>query len=202
MTNITLTNISTGYNVSRLNDNFSLVENSINFDALHREGGNNVMRQNIDMNSNYILNLETDRNDPNSAVNVGFVEEVLSGGGILNKPQSFLVAASDEESVIDSTGVKLKFRAPYEFNLTEVRCSLNTGTTGTFTVDVKDSSSTSLFSTKPTFDASEKTTKTASTQPVLSLTTLTNDEEYGIYVDNIGGGTAVGLKVTFIGTPA
>lgn len=57
MTDITLTPIVTGYNLSKINDNFTELERVINDELLHLVGGNNVMQQDIDMNSNDILNV-------------------------------------------------------------------------------------------------------------------------------------------------
>jgi hypothetical protein len=117
----------------------------------------------------------------------------------LDFTESIVVAASDEAQAISTTGVKTTFRMPYGFTLTDIKASLTTATSGTFTVDVLLSGS-SILSTPLTFDATEKTTNTAATQPVISTSALTDDGEVTIDVTNVGGGTATGLKVTFIGT--
>lgn len=57
MTDITLSPITSGYNVSRINANFEVVKEAINEHILHSDGGNNVMGQDIDMNSNRVFNL-------------------------------------------------------------------------------------------------------------------------------------------------
>lgn len=57
MTDITLSPITSGYNVSRINANFDVVKEAINEHILHSDGGNNVMGQDIDMNSNRVYNL-------------------------------------------------------------------------------------------------------------------------------------------------
>lgn len=71
MTDITLDPVTSGYNVSRLNTNFDKIENAINDDVLHRQGGNNTMLQDLDMNSYSILNLATDVDNPDSMITVG-----------------------------------------------------------------------------------------------------------------------------------
>ena len=90
---------------------------------------------------------------------------------------------------------------PFAMTLTSVRASLTTAqTSGTiFTINVKQNGTT-LFSTKPTIDNTEKTTTTAATPSVLSTTALTDDSEITVDVDQIGDSTAKGLKVTLIGT--
>lgn len=70
MSDISLYAISSGYSLSSINYNFQLIENVINTEILHLNGGNNVMLQDLDMNGNQILNLATDPNDPNSMLTV------------------------------------------------------------------------------------------------------------------------------------
>lgn len=71
MTDITLSPITSGYNLSKINTNFNKVENAINDDVVHRQGGNNTMLQDLDMNSYALLNVQVDVNDPNSLITVG-----------------------------------------------------------------------------------------------------------------------------------
>lgn len=71
MTDITLDPITSGYNLSKINANFDKVENAINDDVLHRQGGNNTMIQDLDMNSYALLNVQVDVNDPTSLLTVG-----------------------------------------------------------------------------------------------------------------------------------
>jgi hypothetical protein len=109
------------------------------------------------------------------------------------------VACSDEGSIL-TTGTKVTFRMPYAMLLTSVKASLTTAQTSgsIFTVDVKANGST-IFSTKITIDNGEKTTATAATPNVLSTTSLAADDEITIIIDQIGDGTATGLKVYLIG---
>lgn len=89
---------------------------------------------------------------------------------------------------------------PYAFTLTEVRGSLSTAQTSgsIFTVDVNEDGST-ILSTKLTIDNTGKTSTTATTPLVISDVNLANDSEITIDVDQIGDGTAKGLKVYLIG---
>lgn len=57
MTDVTLNNITSGYNIAKMNDNFQKIQTSINTDLLNLAGGNNTMGQNIDMNSFRVFNL-------------------------------------------------------------------------------------------------------------------------------------------------
>lgn len=111
----------------------------------------------------------------------------------------YSIACSDESTAISATGSKVKFRIPFAMSLSDIRASLNSAcTTGTFTINVKESGTT-IFSTKLTIDATEKTSETAATAHVFSDSSLADDAEMEILVDNVGDGTATGLKVSFYG---
>lgn len=71
MTDIVLTPITSGYNLSKINANFDKVEDVINDDVLHVRGGNNTMHQDLDMNGNDLLNININPDDPNSLLTVG-----------------------------------------------------------------------------------------------------------------------------------
>ena len=121
----------------------------------------------------------------------------------LTNVQSIVVAASDETTALATGTAKVTFRMPYAFTLTSVRASLTTAQASgsIFTVDINDSGTT-ILSTKLTIDNTEKTSTTAATPAVISDTALANDAEITIDIDQIGDGTAKGLKITLIGTRA
>lgn len=115
--------------------------------------------------------------------------------------QSIIVAASDETTALTTGTAKVTFRMPYAFTLTAVRASLTTAQASgsIFTVDINESGTT-ILSTKLTIDNTEKTSTTAAIAPVISDTSLADDAEITIDIDQIGDGTAKGLKVALIGT--
>jgi hypothetical protein len=84
-----------------------------------------------------------------------------------------------------------------------VRASLSTAQASgsIFTVDINEGG-TSVLSTKLTIDNTEKTSTTAATPAVISDSALADDAEITIDIDQIGDGTAKGLKVILIGTRA
>lgn len=116
-------------------------------------------------------------------------------------PAELIVACSDESTALTTGTEKVTFRMPYAMNLTEVRASVGTAPTGsTIIVDINEEGVT-IFSTKLTIDASEKTSTTASVPAVISDDDLADDAEITIDIDQIGSTIAgAGLKVTFIGT--
>lgn len=114
--------------------------------------------------------------------------------------ESIIVAASDETTALTTGSAKVTFRMAYGFVLTAVRASLTTAQASgsIFTVDINEAGST-ILSTKLTIDNTEKTSTTASAAAVISDTALADDAEITIDIDQIGDGTAKGLKVYLIG---
>lgn len=111
------------------------------------------------------------------------------------------IACSDEATALTAGTDKVKFRMPKAMTLTAIRASLSiTQTSGSiFTVDVNEGGTT-IISTKITIDNGEKTSTTAATPPVISDAALADDSEITIDIDQVGDGTAKGLKVSLIGT--
>jgi hypothetical protein len=126
----------------------------------------------------------------------------LAIGTGVDLTQAICIAASDETTALTTGVAKVTFRMPYAFTLTAVRASVTTAPTGgtLLTVDINESGTT-ILSTKLTFDASEKTTTTATTPAVISDASLANDAEITIDIDAVGSTIAgAGLKVYLIGT--
>lgn len=107
------------------------------------------------------------------------------------------------ETGLHTTGAaKYSLRAPAAFTITDVRASLNVAATGgtLFTVDINDSGTT-IISTKITIDASELTSETAATPPVVSDSAIGDDALLTFDIDAIGSTLAgEGGKVCVIGT--
>ena len=116
-------------------------------------------------------------------------------------PIEIQVAASDEFTPLIPGVSKVTFRLPTAFTLTEVRASLTIDQTGgpIFTVDINQNG-TSILGTLLTIDNFQKTSTTASVPATIVTSSLTDDAEITVDIDQIGGGTAAGLKITLIGT--
>jgi hypothetical protein len=117
------------------------------------------------------------------------------------QPVEIQLAASDETTALTTGTAKMTFRMPHAMTLTSVRASLTTAQASgsIFTVDINESGA-SILSTKLTIDNTEKTSTTAATPAVISDTALADDAEITIDIDQIGNGSATGLKITLIGT--
>ena len=109
----------------------------------------------------------------------------------------FVIACSDETTNIATGAAKVTFRAPFAFEIPRIpRASLSTASTsGLPEVNIKVAGTT-IFSTKLTIDANEKTSTTAATVAVLTTTptSVSDDAEITIDIDTAGTG-AKGLKV-------
>jgi hypothetical protein len=116
-------------------------------------------------------------------------------------PIDIQLACSDETTALATGTAKITFRTPCAMTVTSVRASLTTAQTSgsIFTVDINEGG-TSILSTKLTIDNTEKTSTTAATAPVISDSSLADDAEMTIDIDQIGDGTAKGLKITITGT--
>lgn len=126
-----------------------------------------------------------------------------SGGGG-DSLQNLFVVCSDETTALTVGTAKVTFRNPYPsiFNVAAVKASLTTAQASgsIFTVDINESG-TSILSTKITINNTEKTSTTAVVPPVLSDTSIAADAEVTIDIDQVGDGTAKGLKVYLVGKP-
>jgi len=120
-----------------------------------------------------------------------------------NAPWEETVACSDETTALTAGTAKITFRVPCAVIIDEVRASLSTAQTsgGPVTVDINESGA-SILSTKITIDNGSRTSVGSSPAPVISDPGLADDAEITIDIDNIGDGTAKGLKVTLKGRRA
>jgi len=129
------------------------------------------------------------------------VTNLLAAVAASGTPFELVVACSDESTALTTGTAKVTFRMPRGVTLSAVRGSLTVAQSSgsIFTVDVNEGGTT-ILSTKLTIDNGEKTSTTAATPPVISDSALADDAEITIDIDQVGDGTAKGLKVTLIGT--
>lgn len=145
----------------------------------------------------------------NYIIYTGVVGATGDGGGggnvspTLGPVEALQFACSDEDTAIDSTGVKLKVRTPYAFAVSDVRAYLNSACiTGTFTITATIEVAgvpTALFSTSLTIDAGERVSTTAVTPMVLAIEELEDFAELVVTVSDDGDSTATGLKFVLVG---
>ena len=120
------------------------------------------------------------------------------GGSITAIP----IACSDEATPLTAGAAKVTFRMPFAMTLSAVRASLTTAQASgaLLTVNIKANGAT-ILSTKITLDNTEKSSGTAATPPVINSSALADDAEITVDIDQVGDGTAKGLKVYLIGVP-
>ena len=109
------------------------------------------------------------------------------------------ISVVSESTTLTTGTAKRTFRMPFAFTLTSVRASVSTvSSSGTPTVDINETGTGTILSTKLTIDANEYTSTTAATAAVISDASLADDAEITIDVDVAGTG-AKGLKVYLYG---
>jgi hypothetical protein len=177
--------------------------------------GNSAGANDIDVNDNDLLNVDTILSQNNIDLTIegkGTADlifktnnvdrlTITDAGIFTGLPEAIQLAASDETTALTTGTGKVTFRMPFAMTLTAVRASLTTAQASgsIFTVDINESGTT-ILSTKLTIDNTEKTSTTAATPAVISDIALADDSEITIDIDQIGNGTATGLKITLIGT--
>lgn len=148
------------------------------------------------------LEYTTDNGFRVTAAAAAYVTSVNGNSGpvvTLALPSDIIVALGDETTAITTGTAKVTIRAPRAMTLSKVKVSLSTASSsGLPQFDVKKNG-VSIFSTKPTIDATEKTTETAATPAVLSTTAIAADDE--LTFDIVAAGTgAAGAKITLVAT--
>lgn len=130
----------------------------------------------------------------------GIASGGAGGGGGGTSPLVIPVACSDETSPLTAGAGKVTFRLPVAMELAEVRASLTTAQASgsIITVDI-NVNGVSILTTKLTIDNTEKTSFTAAVPAVIGLSSLPDDAEVVIDVDQIGTSGASGLKVYLVG---
>ena len=105
MSKIDLDQITSGYNLSKINSNFQKIEDTLNQEVLYRKnyvGEPNEMRTNLDMNGNKILNVVTGTS-PSDLATRGYVDEEVAEERVYVDQQLGLVN-SELDTKYDKTG--------------------------------------------------------------------------------------------------
>lgn len=120
---------------------------------------------------------------------------------ISGNPWELIVAVGDESTSATVVSAAVTFRMPRAVTLSAVYANVTTAATGgtLLQLDVKKNG-VSIFSTKITLDATEKTSVTAATPAVLSTTSISADDQMTVDVVAVGSTIAgSGIKINFLG---
>ncbi len=117
--------------------------------------------------------------------------------------ETAIIACSDETSAITTGTAKVTFRMPWAATLVAVKAGLTAAPTGAaFIADINKNGAT-VLSTKLSVDAGEKTSYTAATPAVISVSSFAIDDEVTIDFDQVGSTIAgAGVKLTLFFTRA
>jgi hypothetical protein len=108
-----------------------------------------------------------------------------------------VIPVGDESTALTTGTNQIRFRMPFAATLLAVRANVNTAPTGsTLIVDVNEAGA-SVLGTKLSIDASELTSTTAASAATITDSSLADDAEISIDIDQIGSTVAgAGLKVS------
>lgn len=117
----------------------------------------------------------------------------------LDDKESLIVALGDETTDITTGVAKVTFRMPYAVAVDLPRASLSAASSsGTPTFDI-NKNGVSIFSTRVTIDASEKTSATAAAPAVMTSTPFNFDADDEVTIDiDVAGTGAKGAKIVFV----
>ena len=107
------------------------------------------------------------------------------------------LTGEDESATVSK---QVRFRMPYAMTITGARASVKDAPIGSDLIIDIDETGSSIFSTLLSIDDGEKTSTTATTPVVISDSSLADDSEIIVNIDQIGSGTAgTGVKVYMLG---
>jgi hypothetical protein len=108
-----------------------------------------------------------------------------------------VIPVGDESSALTTGTNRVRFRMPFAATLLAVRANVNTAPTGsTLIVDVNEAGA-SVLGTKLSIDATEFSSTTAASAATITDSSLADDAEISIDIDQIGSTVAgAGLKVS------
>jgi len=117
-------------------------------------------------------------------------------GGAAAVSDIYVIACSTETTPLSTGTAKVTFRMPTAGTLTAVKATVTTAPVGSALIVDINEAGTSVLSTKLSIDDGEETSATAATPAVISDSSLADDAEITIDIDQVGSGTAgAGLKV-------
>ena len=128
----------------------------------------------------YIVDVSDTTDDP-----AGSSKKILVSDLIKVIPFEYSVALGDELTNM-TTGTKVTFRFPFTATITSVDFYVGTAPTGsTAILDIKKNGTT-IFSTKPSIDATETSSTTGATPAVISVPSVTQGDLIAVSIDQVG----------------
>ena len=107
-----------------------------------------------------------------------------------------VIPVGDESTALTAGPNKVRFRMPFAATLLGVRANVNTAPTGSTLIADVNEAGTSVLGTKLSIDATETSSTTAASAATITDSSLADDAEISIDIDQIGGTVAgAGLKV-------
>lgn len=128
----------------------------------------------------------------------------LTDGGdtdLHSHTEAIIVRATDLVTPITTTGDIYSFPLPYDFEVTSIKAKVDAAPGGSSLIIDIERNNVSMLSTLITIEATERSSLTAATQPVISTSTLDDDDDITVNINSVAGITTdpTGLTITLIG---
>ena len=160
--------------------------------------GKIVLHDQPDCASNTIINVADPINLQDAATKK-YVDDSITA--IPTQVYDIIVPLTSEAGTVDSTGIKYTFCSPRTFTLTTVKACLTTAQASGSAIQISvQRAGTELLS--PTSGLTFVNGATLSNQPsfVSTPTVITSNDKITVNVTQFGNGSAVGLKLSMLGT--
>ena len=158
--------------------------------------GQVIVQDELNVSSNKIVNVGTPTANTD-AVNKLYVDSAV--GTIPTQVYDLIIPLTAEDGSVDSTGTKAVFHMPRTMTITGIKASLRTNQTSGTQIEIKvTNNGLDIISTASALTIQNGTA--FSNSPALQTTAITSNDRIAISIDSFGDGTAVGLKLTILGT--
>jgi hypothetical protein len=158
--------------------------------------GQVISQDELNVSSKKIVNLATPTLDTD-ATNKLYVDTQISA--ISTQVYDLIIPLTSETGAVDSTGTKAVFHMPRTMTITGLKASLRTNQTSGTQIEIKVTNNGSdIISTASALTIQNGTA--FSNSPILQTTAINSNDRIVISIDSFGDGTAVGLKLTILGT--
>jgi hypothetical protein len=158
--------------------------------------GQVISQDELNVSSNKIVNLATPTLNTD-ATNKLYVDTQISA--VPTQVYDLIIPLTAEDGAVDSTGTKAVFHMPRTMTITGLKASLRTNQTSGTQIEIKvTNNGLDIISTASALTIQNGTA--FSNSPALQTTAITSNDRIVISVDTFGDGTAVGLKLTILGT--
>ena len=158
--------------------------------------GQIICQDELNLSSNKIVNCLNPTANQDVATKLYVDTEISS---VSTQIYDFIIPLTSESGNVNATGLKATIHIPRTMTISQIKASLTTaqtsGTAISLNATLNGSNILSVASSLNFVNGSE-----LSNQPALSITSFTANDKLDCFISSFGDGSAVGLKITILGT--